>query len=68
MSQMPAETELGGKYEPPCNTQFNVFLDNRVGRLMNLLNIFDGQALTLCEKRCKSTSKSQEHNKTRHSR
>ena len=47
MSQMPAETELGGKYEPPCNTQFNVFLDNRVGRLMNLLKIFDGQALTL---------------------
>lgn len=47
MSQMPAETELGGKYEPPCNTQFNVFLDNRVGRLMKLLKIFDDQALTL---------------------
>ncbi|MEO0477737.1 MAG: hypothetical protein AAF085_17465 [Planctomycetota bacterium] len=44
---MPAETELGGKYEPPTNTQFNVFLDNRVGRLMSLLKIFDDQALTL---------------------
>lgn len=47
MSQMPAETELGEKYETPCNTQFNVFLDNRVGRLMHLLKLFDGQALTL---------------------
>lgn len=47
MSQMPAETELGGKYEPPSNTQFNVFLDNRVGRLMHLLKVFDDQALTL---------------------
>jgi len=47
MSQMPAETEMGGKYEPPCNTQFNVFLDNRVGRLMHLLQVFEGQALTL---------------------
>ena len=47
MSQMPTEVEMGGKYEPPSNTQFNVFLDNRVGRLMNLLKVFDGQALTL---------------------
>ncbi|MEM6504819.1 MAG: hypothetical protein AAF711_05085 [Planctomycetota bacterium] len=47
MSQMPAETELGGKYEPPSNTQFNVFLDNRVGRLMQMLKIFDEQSLTL---------------------
>lgn len=47
MSQMPAETELGGRYEPPSNTQFNVFLDNRVGRLMHLLHAFEGHALTL---------------------
>jgi len=49
MSQIPTETEtdLGGKFEPPCNTQFNVFLDNRVGRLMHLVNVFAGQALTL---------------------
>lgn len=47
MSQMPAETELGGKYEPPSNTQFNVFLDNRVGRLLPLFEAFKGQAITL---------------------
>ena len=47
MSQIPTETEMGGKFEPPGNTQFNVFLDNRVGRLMHLVNVFRGQALTL---------------------
>ena len=47
MSQMPAEIEMGGKYEPPYNTQFNVFLDNRVGRLLQLVKIFKGQALAL---------------------
>ena len=47
MSQIPTETQLGGRYEPPCNTQFNVFLDNRVGRLLHLLKIFEDQALTL---------------------
>lgn len=47
MSQMPTETEMGGRYEPPGNTQFNVFLDNRVGRLLHLVEVFKGQALTL---------------------
>ncbi|MFN3167158.1 MAG: hypothetical protein ACE37H_08855 [Phycisphaeraceae bacterium] len=47
MSQMPTETQMGGRYEPPINTQFNVFLDNRVGRLMHLLKVFEDQALTL---------------------
>ena len=47
MSQIPTETELGGKYEPPSNTQFNVFLDNRVGRLMHLVDVFKGQSLKL---------------------
>ena len=32
-------------YEPPRNTQFSVFLDNRVGRLLDLLEVFDGHAL-----------------------
>ena len=36
-------TERG--YEPPYNTQFSVFLDNRVGRLLDLLEVFEGQAL-----------------------
>ena len=44
---MPTETETGGRFEPPYNTQFNVFLDNRVGRLLHLLKIFEDQALTL---------------------
>lgn len=47
MSQIPTETELGGRYEAPANTQFNIFLDNRVGRLMHLLKVFEDQALTL---------------------
>lgn len=34
-------------FQPPCTTQFNVFLDNRVGKLLELLDVFDGQALTL---------------------
>lgn len=34
-------------YEPPSNTQFSVFLDNRCGRLLDLLQIFEGQALKL---------------------
>lgn len=47
MSQMPASTEMGGKYEPPGNTQFNVFLDNRVGRMLRLVEIFGDQPLAL---------------------
>ncbi len=44
---MPTETEMGGRFEPPYNTQFNVFLDNRVGRLLHLVEVFKDQALTL---------------------
>jgi len=44
---MPTESGLGSRYEPPGNTQFNVFLDNRVGRLLHLVDVFRGQALTL---------------------
>lgn len=42
MSQasMPAETTIG--YAPPRVTQFSVFLDNRVGRLFDLVRAFDG--------------------------
>lgn len=47
MSQMPVEVEMGGKFEPPTNTQFNVFLDNRVGRMLRLVEIFADQPLTL---------------------
>ncbi len=34
-------------YEPPRNVQFNVFLDNRVGKLLELVEIFHGQSLRL---------------------
>lgn len=47
MSQSPTEIEIPSRFGPPMNTQFNVFLDNRVGRLVRLLEIFDDQALVL---------------------
>lgn len=47
MSQSPVDYEIANKFEPPSNTQFNVFLDNRVGRLLHLLEVFENQALTL---------------------
>lgn len=34
-------------YEPPQTTQFSVFLDNKVGKLLELVEVFDGQALDL---------------------
>lgn len=39
MAQMPLETSQS--YAPPTVTQFSVFLDNRVGRLLDLLQRFD---------------------------
>jgi hypothetical protein len=50
MSQAPTSptaTEPANRYEPPRNTQFSVFLDNRVGKMLELLEVFEGQALTL---------------------
>ena len=34
-------------YQPPLNTQFAVFLDNRVGKLLELIEVFNGHALEL---------------------
>jgi hypothetical protein len=39
MSQLPPETMQG--YLVPCVRQFSVFLENRVGRLLDLLRHFD---------------------------
>lgn len=39
MTQMSAETTQG--YAPPTVTQFSVFLDNRVGKLHELVRIFE---------------------------
>jgi hypothetical protein len=45
MSQ--AETPTAEGYLPPINTQFSVFLANRVGRLAELLEVFQGHAIEL---------------------
>ncbi len=45
MSQQPTDLEYNLSYEPVRNVQFNIFLDNRVGKLYELLSIFENQAL-----------------------
>ncbi len=45
MTQLPVEDQTMHGYEPPMNTQFNVFLDNRVGRMMELMDLLHGQAI-----------------------
>jgi len=46
MSQaLQADVSMG--YEPPSLTQFSVFLPNRVGVMLELIDVFAGQALTL---------------------
>ncbi len=47
MTQAPSELNVMKGFEPPRNIQFSVFLDNRVGRLFDLVAVFQGQALTL---------------------
>jgi len=44
MSLQPPETEQGGAYAPPSVRQFGVFLDNKVGKLLELLQLFDDKA------------------------
>lgn len=41
MSQSPVGDLTAKGYEPPRNVQFSIFLDNRVGKLFELLEIFD---------------------------
>ena len=47
MTQAPTDVQTARSFEPPRNTQFSVFLDNRVGRLSDLLETFEGHAVTL---------------------
>ena len=47
MSRASTETPTARGFEPPRNTQFSVFLDNRVGRLLDLLEVFETQSLVL---------------------
>ena len=41
MSQVPSETETMQGYNAPSVRQFSIFLENRVGRLLDLLRHFD---------------------------
>ncbi len=43
----PIDIQTTRGFEPPTNTQFGVFLDNKVGKLLDLVDTFRGQALTL---------------------
>lgn len=47
MPDMPLVQERPSKYKPPVNIQFSVFLDNRVGKMLELLEVFDAPAITL---------------------
>ena len=44
MSEAAVQTPTSQRYEPPRAVQFSVFLDNRVGRLLGLLEIFDSRS------------------------
>ncbi len=44
MTQIPSGHTMQG-YEPPFNTQFSVFLANRCGKLLELVEIFDDEEL-----------------------
>lgn len=48
MTQVPTfEPQTTPKFEPPYNTQFSVFVDNKVGKLYDVLELFHGHALTV---------------------
>jgi hypothetical protein len=44
MSQASIPTPTSQSYSPPSVTQFSVFLDNKVGKLLELLKLFDDSA------------------------
>jgi hypothetical protein len=48
MSQAPMPLETSQGYAPPIVTQFSVFLPNRVGRLYDLVESFDGSVCQIC--------------------
>ncbi len=47
MSQSRIETQTARGFEPPKAIQFSVFLDNRVGRLLDLLEVFQDHGMML---------------------
>lgn len=48
MSQASLGTETTQGYAPPTVTQFSVFLDNRVGKLHELVRTFENSTVRLC--------------------
>ena len=48
MSQAPMPLDTTQGYAPPIVTQFSVFLPNKVGRLLDLVESFDGSACSIC--------------------
>ena len=48
MSQAGTPTETSQGYAPPTVTQFSVFLDNRVGKLHDLVELFDESDARIC--------------------
>ena len=47
MPQSALNDQTTQGYLPPYNTQFSAFLDNRCGKLLELVETFDGHALRL---------------------
>lgn len=47
MSQASVSDQTARGYEPPRNTQFSVFVDNKVGRLLEVIEVFHGKPLEL---------------------
>jgi hypothetical protein len=48
MSQAPTPVETARGYSPPTITQFSVFLTNKVGKLYDLVETFDGSPCKVC--------------------
>lgn len=48
MSQTPMSPQTMQGYAPPSVTQFSVFLDNKVGKLHDLVEAFDGSTCEVC--------------------
>jgi hypothetical protein len=45
MSDAAVQSETTPRFQPPVNVQFSVFLDMRVGKMLELLEVFNGHAL-----------------------
>jgi len=48
MSQAPTPLDTSRGYSPPSVTQFSVFLANKVGKLFDLVQEFEGSTAHLC--------------------